>query len=223
MPLYITDYEADTGHLSPEEDGIYMRLLRLCWRTPGCSIPTDPDWVARMMRVTPAYYAERVTPILEEFFKVKSNRFYQPRQTLVYQKAKYVSEVRSLAGKNGGRPRKPLENGISYESKPLSNAKANGNHLDLDLELIKKEGKADFQGSQKQEKVPPEYPWNRNITFGENQTRAALWQWAKSRTRPPTLTGPIASHHLREMASLLTAAELAWLKLQKPEKMKEAS
>jgi hypothetical protein len=69
----------------------------------------------------------------------------------------------------------------------------------------------------------PDYIWDRHITFGENQTRAALWQWAKSRSRPPTLTGPIASHHLREMASLLTAAELAWLKLQEPEKMKEAS
>jgi hypothetical protein len=68
-----------------------------------------------------------------------------------------------------------------------------------------------------------DYQWCPGLSFGENQTRAALWQWAKTRARPPTVTGPIASHHMREMAKLLTPSELQWLKLQEPEKMEIAS
>ena len=35
FPLYIADYDSKTAHLTLEEDGAYLRLLRLCWRTPG--------------------------------------------------------------------------------------------------------------------------------------------------------------------------------------------
>lgn len=30
FPLYVDDYEADTPHLTLEEDGAFSRLLRLC-------------------------------------------------------------------------------------------------------------------------------------------------------------------------------------------------
>ncbi|MCP5097247.1 MAG: YdaU family protein, partial [Chloroflexi bacterium] len=31
FPMYPTDFEADTSHLTLEEDGAYNRLLRLMW------------------------------------------------------------------------------------------------------------------------------------------------------------------------------------------------
>lgn len=130
MPLYIADYEADTAHLSPEEDGIYTRLLRLCWRTPGCSIPDDAAWIARMMRVTPEYHAEKVVPVLSEFFRRRKARLFSPRQQEIFEKINSVSKARSLAGRNGGRPRKQLTDNDKHESK----SKANGNHLEPEPE-----------------------------------------------------------------------------------------
>ncbi|MGH3055781.1 MAG: DUF1376 domain-containing protein, partial [Gaiellaceae bacterium] len=44
LPLWIAKYEAKTSHLSFAEDGAYMRLLRLCWVTPGGTLPADDAW-----------------------------------------------------------------------------------------------------------------------------------------------------------------------------------
>jgi uncharacterized protein YdaU (DUF1376 family) len=47
FPMYPSDFEAKTSHLTLLEDGAYNRLLRLCWMTPGCSIPADEAWIMR--------------------------------------------------------------------------------------------------------------------------------------------------------------------------------
>jgi uncharacterized protein YdaU (DUF1376 family) len=125
MPLYVQDYEADTAHLSPEEDGIYMRLLRLCWRTPGCSIPADEAWIARMLRVSPEYAAERVVPIIAEFFKQEKGRLFSPRLQREYERVRETSMKRSVAGKKGGRPAKPLKNNETIKSPAKANEKQN--------------------------------------------------------------------------------------------------
>jgi uncharacterized protein YdaU (DUF1376 family) len=169
MPLYVADYEADTAHLSPEEDGIYTRLLRLCWRTPGCSIPDDPDWIARMMRVTPDYFAEKVTPILGEFFKRRKARLFSPRQQREFDRIKSTSEKRSSAGKKGGRPAKALNIHVPTESP----AKANEKHLELEPELKERETPCGVSGARKRARKPeipiPENwcPSERNIADAE--------------------------------------------------------
>jgi uncharacterized protein YdaU (DUF1376 family) len=101
FPLYVADYEADTAHLTLEEDGAYLRLLRLCWRTPGCSIPNDPKWIARMMRVTWEAYERVVAPILSEFFRLKHNRYYSPRLQKEWERIEITHNARSEAGKRG--------------------------------------------------------------------------------------------------------------------------
>jgi uncharacterized protein YdaU (DUF1376 family) len=78
FPLYPADYEADTSHLTLEEDGAYSRLLRLCWLTPGCSIPDEPEWIMRRMRVDADTYARVVAVVLGEFFKRRRGRLYSP-------------------------------------------------------------------------------------------------------------------------------------------------
>ncbi len=99
MPLYIRDYEGDTAHLSIEEDGAYNRLLRLCWRTPGCSIPDDATWIRRKMRVDEATYDRVVAPILEEFFTVSRGRWSQKKQIGIYNDKKSVVEKAKEASK----------------------------------------------------------------------------------------------------------------------------
>ena len=109
MPLFVADFEADTAHLSFEEDGIYNRLLRLCWRTTGCSIPDDPAWIARRMRCGMDLYHEAVEPILKEFFCRENGRVFQKRSRLEWRYAAELSEKRAKAGRKGGRPPNPLK------------------------------------------------------------------------------------------------------------------
>lgn len=109
IPLYVTDYEADTAHLSLEEDGAYLRLLRLCWRTPGCSIPDDRDWITRRMRCSAEEYERIVEPLLNEFFKRRSGRLFNPRLSAEFERIDATHRARSSAGKKGGRPAKALK------------------------------------------------------------------------------------------------------------------
>lgn len=78
IPLYVDDYEAATAHLTPEEDGVYNRLLRLSWRTQGCSLPNDPAWIARKIRLSADDFERVCRPILGEFFELWRRRWYSP-------------------------------------------------------------------------------------------------------------------------------------------------
>jgi uncharacterized protein YdaU (DUF1376 family) len=116
MPLYCGDYEADTAHLTIEEDGAYMRLLRLCWRSPGCCVPNDPAWIMRKMRVDAETYERTVAPIISEFFKIEKAKVYSPRLSAEHARISDTFEKRSAAGKKGGRPAKSLKSAPAAES-----------------------------------------------------------------------------------------------------------
>lgn len=117
IPLYVDDYEAATAHLTLEEDGVYNRLLRLCWRTPGCSIPNDPAWIARKVRVSPEDFERVVRPVLDEFFKPARGRLVQRRLKAEYDDISRKKLLRVEAGKKGGSS-KALKN----KEKTSSNA-----------------------------------------------------------------------------------------------------
>ena len=123
MPLFVGDYEADTAHLTIEEDGAYMRLLRLCWRTPGCSIPHDPAWIARRLRVDADTFDRLVAPLIGEFFRVEKGRVFSPRLTSEYERVATTFEKRSEAGRKGGRPTKRLKTDENSESRDKSGRK----------------------------------------------------------------------------------------------------
>lgn len=103
IPLYIDDYEAATAHLTAEEDGVYNRLLRLCWRTPGCSIPNDPAWIARKIRLSAEDFDRVAKPVIEEFFKVQRGRLVQKRLKDEYDDISRKKTARKKAGSSGGR------------------------------------------------------------------------------------------------------------------------
>jgi uncharacterized protein YdaU (DUF1376 family) len=120
FPFYPTDYEAKTAHLSLEEDGCYNRLLRLCWTTPGCSLPDDRAWLMRRLRVDDETYDRVVAIVIGEFFKRRRGRIYSPRLMEVFEETSAAHNRRVKAGQKGGRPRKALENKETEQS----NAKA---------------------------------------------------------------------------------------------------
>ena len=67
MPLYIGDWDGDTGHLSCEEDGAYMRLVRHYWRMGP---PADNDaGLARIVRMDLRAW-KKVRPAIVGYFQV---------------------------------------------------------------------------------------------------------------------------------------------------------
>ena len=79
FPMYPTDFEADTSHLTLEEDGAYNRLLRLCWMTQECSLPDDDAWIMRRMRVDVETFDRVVKYVLAEFFTRSKGRVINAR------------------------------------------------------------------------------------------------------------------------------------------------
>lgn len=80
MPLWTDAYLADCGHLTDAEHGIYLQLMMLAWRTPGCRIPNDDTWLARKMRRSVEDVESDVRPILNEFWSTNGNHLFQRRQ-----------------------------------------------------------------------------------------------------------------------------------------------
>lgn len=119
FPMFPSDFEAKTSHLTLEEDGAYNRLLRICWMTPGCSLPDDHAWIARRMRVDQETFARAVKPVLDEFFQKEKGRVYQSKLRKIYFETAEAHDRRVEAGKKGGRKPKSLKNIEGDESNAL--------------------------------------------------------------------------------------------------------
>lgn len=66
MPLYIADYQADTGHLTAIEHGAYL-LLIMCYWQRAAPLPADDKKLARICKVSGSQWA-RIKPTILEFF-----------------------------------------------------------------------------------------------------------------------------------------------------------
>lgn len=109
FPLYVDDFEADTAHLTLEEDGAYNRLLRLCWRTPGCSLPDDRDWIYRKARARTDADKAAVDIVIDEFFEVEDGRVFNARLRAEALLAGERHARRVAAGRKGGQKSNPLK------------------------------------------------------------------------------------------------------------------
>ena len=67
LMLWTDAWIADTHHLTVELRGAYMDLLVLMWRTPGCRVPNDDQWLARHLGYTADQVTNLVRPIIAEF------------------------------------------------------------------------------------------------------------------------------------------------------------
>lgn len=101
FPLYPDRYEADTAHLSILEDGAYNRLLRLCWRSPGCKIPDDKGWIYRQMRAASNAEKAAIDAVMAEFFRRAKGKTWNPKLLEIYEQVLDAHRIRSEAGKQG--------------------------------------------------------------------------------------------------------------------------
>ena len=102
FPMYPSDYEAKTSHLTIAEDGAYFRLLRLCWMTAGCSLPDDDAWIMRRARAFSDDDKQAVKAVLDEFFTLKNGRWINERLAQEFKDAENKYEKRKMAGRKGG-------------------------------------------------------------------------------------------------------------------------
>ena len=166
FPMYPTDYEAKTSHLSVLEDGAYFRLLRLCWMTPGCSIPSEESWIMRRARAHTEAEKQAVRDVLAEFFDLTDGRFSNARLTQEWEAANAAHERRKNAGSKGGKAK-----ALKTNKTGSSNALAKGKQPEPEPEPLKKEPK----GSQKRASRLPE-DWVLPKDWGD---------WAVSNGLPP--------------------------------------
>ena len=97
MKWWISDYQADTGHLGPGEHGAYLMLMLEAWKTPSCSLPADPAWLKRRLRFTDEEYALFAAPVIAEFWTEEDHRIYQKRQRAEFEDAAHRSEMAKKA------------------------------------------------------------------------------------------------------------------------------
>lgn len=76
MPLYIGDWDGDTGHLDCEQDGAYGRLIRYYWRAGP--LPNDDAALARIVRMDLRRW-KKLRPVLAVFFTVSASKWTHKR------------------------------------------------------------------------------------------------------------------------------------------------
>ena len=98
-PFHVSDYVADTAHLTLEEDIAYRRLLDLYY-TNESPIPNDPPGVARRIRLPK--HVEVVASVLQEFFTLSEDEcWHKARCDAEIGKFRWFAE----AGKRGAEKR----------------------------------------------------------------------------------------------------------------------
>lgn len=101
MPLYVADWDADTRHLTPEEDGCYGRLVRFYWRNGPPA--NDDGELANIVGLTVRQWL-KVRPRVARFFEVTNTNWNHKRvekEKLAWTEKKRASnEKAKLAAKN---------------------------------------------------------------------------------------------------------------------------
>ena len=99
MPLYVTDYLADTGHLSTLEHGAYLLLIMHYWMQGA--IPDDDYRLAKIARVGPKTW-EQIRPTLAGLFH---DGWKHKRIEAEISRVKDIAGKRRLAGMAGASVR----------------------------------------------------------------------------------------------------------------------
>ncbi|HCA4016402.1 TPA: DUF1376 domain-containing protein, partial [Listeria monocytogenes] len=85
------------SHLTPEQDGVYNRLLRAMWRSPNCALAYDEADLRRRLRLTAQQWKRSAVPVIEDFCRVEGGFLYNNRLREEWQKAQAAYDKRAKA------------------------------------------------------------------------------------------------------------------------------
>jgi uncharacterized protein YdaU (DUF1376 family) len=105
MKFWPGNYLGDTGHLSLAEHGAYLLMLCFAWDNSTCSIPADPKWIKRRLRVDDEEYDCAVQPVIEEFWTEEAGWLHQKRQRKEFFEAKASAERRAKSARKAAEVR----------------------------------------------------------------------------------------------------------------------
>lgn len=204
MPVYIGDWDGDTGHLDCEQDGAYFRLTRWYWRNGP---PKDDDVIlARIIRMDLKRW-RKVRGIIAEFFTVADGQWRHKRidAELVRWAEKRERAIERAAA--GGRAKAAKSSATSRPQAPLKKCtSASPREVEAPLGASTLSGQNDFIG-------PKEVRDAFCARFGDDWCRAYLdkcgWQDVPERALIP-LTG-VARTKIREARDLLAKLSLTVL------------
>jgi uncharacterized protein YdaU (DUF1376 family) len=124
MQLYVSDYLADTAHLTAQQHGAYMLLLMNYWQR-GKPLDNTNERLSHVARLTPEEW-EQAKPTLEEFFVIDGHLWTHARVEDDLEKIREKSVKASFAGR-----RSVVARGLNERS---TNAEHPLNHKEEDKE-----------------------------------------------------------------------------------------
>jgi uncharacterized protein YdaU (DUF1376 family) len=107
-PHHIGDYLRDTAHLTALEDGIYRRMLDVCYASEK-PLPLETQWVCRLVRATTQEEQDAVHQILGQFWIKRSDGWHNKRADEEITKAIKRIKTAKANGKRGGRKKTQQE------------------------------------------------------------------------------------------------------------------
>lgn len=119
MPLYVSEYLADTPHLSALEHGAYLMLIMAYWQK-GEALPNDDRKLARAARVSDKEWL-RIRDDMAEFFDIEGDRWTHNRVEFELDKARTKVEAARNAGRASAERRL---NGRSTKVQPVREDKS---------------------------------------------------------------------------------------------------
>lgn len=124
----ITDWQASTRHLTPEQEGVYFRLINHYYDTEK---PLPLDFKPLLRRLMLETHWVLVQEILEEFFVKTDDGYEKQKCNDIIKEYKRMANKNKKNGKLGGRPRKikasketqsvSSGNPVATQSKPTGN------------------------------------------------------------------------------------------------------
>lgn len=99
MPFFVSDYLADTTHLTCEEHGAYLLLLFAMWKSGG-SLPDDDVALSRIAHLSVTRWKKMRSNIVA-FFRSSGAILTHKRVSTELRRSEEISNLRSEAGKRG--------------------------------------------------------------------------------------------------------------------------
>lgn len=97
MQLYVSDYLADTAHLTAQQHGAYMLLLMNYWQR-GKALDNTNERLSHVARLSPKEWEEN-KDVLSEFFEIENEYWFHSRIENDLNKIREKSAKASFAGR----------------------------------------------------------------------------------------------------------------------------